>query len=147
MGATVSMQGNLTKRCCQVCGVAGVRFVKINNAVHAHNQPCRRRTAVNGFPPAGAPTFASPHTRIRGGWYFPADYSACVQPISSASLAAYCSTSSARAEFLQRVRRLLTGGSLRPACALGGNRLASLFQDCFHCAQICQFAVDCGCLR
>ena len=35
----------------------------------------------------------------------------------------------ARAEFLQRVRRLLTGGSLRPACALGGNRLASLFQD------------------
>ncbi|MBQ9087260.1 MAG: hypothetical protein IJY46_00610, partial [Lentisphaeria bacterium] len=44
-------------------------------------------------------------------------------------LAAYCSASSARAEFLQRVRRLLTGGSLRPACALGGNRLASLFQD------------------
>ncbi|MBQ9087284.1 MAG: hypothetical protein IJY46_00740, partial [Lentisphaeria bacterium] len=42
---------------------------------------------------------------------------------------AYCSASSARAEFLQRVRRLLTGGSLRPACALGGNRLASLFQD------------------
>ncbi|MBQ9087887.1 MAG: hypothetical protein IJY46_03810, partial [Lentisphaeria bacterium] len=28
--------------------------------------------------------------------------------------AAYCSASSARAEFLQRVRRLLTGGSLRP---------------------------------
>ena len=112
MGATVSMQGNLTKRCCQVCGVAGVRFVKINNAVHAHNQPCRRRTAVNGFPPAGAPTFASPHTRIRGGWYFPADYSACVQPITSASLAAYCSASSARAEFFQRVRWLLTGGSL-----------------------------------
>ena len=30
----------------------------------------------------------------------------------------------ARADFLQRVRRLLTGGSLCPACALGGNRLA-----------------------
>ena len=82
----------------------------------------------SGFPPAGAPTFASSHTRIRIDWYFPADYSACVQPIASASLAAYCSTSSARAEFLQRVRRLLTGGSLRPVCALGGNRLASSFQ-------------------
>ena len=41
-------------------------------------------------------------------------YRTCVQPITSASLAAYCSASSARAEFLQRVRRLLTGGSLRP---------------------------------
>ncbi|MBQ9088055.1 MAG: hypothetical protein IJY46_04660, partial [Lentisphaeria bacterium] len=60
---------------------------------------------------------------------FSFDYSACVQPITSAELAAYCSASFARAEFLQRVRRLLTGGSLRPACALGGNRLASLFQD------------------
>jgi hypothetical protein len=35
----------------------------------------------------------------------------------------------ARADFYQRVRRLLTGGSLCPACALGGNRLAILFQD------------------
>ena len=32
------------------------------------------------------------------------------------------------AEFFQRVRRLLTGGLLCPACALGGNRLADLFQ-------------------
>ena len=70
--------------------------------------------------------FPSAH---KANWYFPADYCACVQPITSASLAAYCSASSARAEFLQRVRRLLTGGSLRPVCALGGNRLASSFQD------------------
>ena len=80
-----------------------------------------------GFPPAGLPPLPVP-TRVQYHWYFPADYSACVQPITSASLAAYCSTSSARAEFLQRVRWLLTSGPLRPVCALGGNRLASSFQ-------------------
>ena len=82
----------------------------------------------SGFLPAGLPSFPVPR-RAQRLLVFSFDYSACVQPIASASLAAYCSASSARAEFLQRVRRLLTGGSLRPACALGGNRLASLFQD------------------
>ncbi|MBQ9088127.1 MAG: hypothetical protein IJY46_05025, partial [Lentisphaeria bacterium] len=84
----------------------------------------------SGFLPAGLPSFPVPR-RAQRLLVFSFDYSACVQPIASASLAAYCSASFARAEFLQRVRRLLTGGSLRPACALGGNRLASLFQDSF----------------
>ena len=82
----------------------------------------------SGFLPAGLPSFPVPR-RAQRLLVFSFDYSACGQPIASSDLAAYCSASSARAEFLQRVRRLLTGGSLRPACALGGNRLASLFQD------------------
>ena len=82
----------------------------------------------SGFLPAGLPSFPVPR-RAQRLLVFSFDYSACVQPITSASLAAYCSASFTRAEFFQRVRRLLTGGSLRPACALGGNRLASLFQD------------------
>ena len=82
----------------------------------------------SGFLPAGLPSFPVPR-RAQRLLVFSFDYSACGQPIVSSDLAAYCSASSARAEFLQRVRRLLTGGSLRPACALGGNRLASLFQD------------------
>ncbi|MBQ9088799.1 MAG: hypothetical protein IJY46_08490, partial [Lentisphaeria bacterium] len=67
----------------------------------------------SGFLPAGLPSFPVPR-RAQRLLVFSFDYSACVQPIASASLAAYCSASSARAEFLQRVRRLLTGGSLRP---------------------------------
>ena len=50
----------------------------------------------------------------------------------------------AHAEFLQRVRRLLTGGSLCPACALGGNRLAKLFQNnrCINAGWIDQFLLQ-----
>ena len=81
------------------------------------------------FLPPEPPPFPVP-IRARHRWYFPADYSACVQPISSASLAAYCSTSSARAEFLQRVRRLLTGGSLRSAVAQAMAGQASLCAPC-----------------
>ena len=96
-------------------------------------QPCRRGTSVPAFPPPDSPLFRLPLAN-KPDWLFPADYSACVQPITSASLAAYCSASSARAEFLQRVRRLLTGGSPRSACALGGNRLADSFQATSFCS-------------
>ena len=88
---------------------------------------------VPAFLPPEPPPFPVP-SRVHHSWLFPADYSACVQPIASASLAAYCSASSARAEFLQHVRRPLSGGSLRPACALGGNRLADSFQATLICS-------------
>ena len=84
-----------------------------------------------GFPPAGAPTFASSHPRIRQIGIFPLIIApALAHPCGVGHRSRLtCSPSSARAEFLQRVRRLLTGGALRPVCALGGNRLASSFQD------------------
>ena len=113
--------------CLLACRIAGVPDRQCN-AFH-RAQTCQPEgDSRSGFLPAGLPSFPVPR-RAQRLLVFSFDYSACVQPIASASLAAYCSASSARAEFLQRVRRLLTGGSLRPACALGGNRLASLFQD------------------
>ena len=113
--------------CLLACRIAGVPDRQCN-AFH-RAQTCQPEgDSRSGFLPAGLPSFPVPR-RAQRLLVFSFDYSACGQPIVSSDLAAYCSASSARAEFLQRVRRLLTGGSLRPACALGGNRLASLFQD------------------
>ena len=113
--------------CLLACRIAGVPDRQCN-AFH-RAQTCQPEgDSRSGFLPAGLPSFPVPR-RAQRLLVFSFDYSACGQPIASSDLAAYCSASSARAEFLQRVRRLLTGGSLRPACALGGNRLASLFQD------------------
>ena len=113
--------------CLLACRIAGVPDRQCN-AFH-RAQTCQPEgDSRSGFLPAGLPSFPVPR-RAQRLLVFSFDYSACGQPIASSDLAAYCSASSARAEFLQRVRRLLTGGSLRPACALGGNRLASLFQN------------------
>ena len=111
--------------CLLACRIAGVPDRQCN-AFH-RAQTCQPEgDSRSGFLPAGLPSFPVPR-RAQRLLVFSFDYSACGQPIASSDLAAYCSASFARAEFLQRVRRLLTGGSLRPACALGGNRLASLF--------------------
>ena len=113
--------------CLLACRIAGVPDRQCN-AFHCAQTCQPEGDSRSGFLPAGLPSFPVPR-RAQRLLVFSFDYSACGQPIASSDLAAYCSASSARAEFLQRVRRLLTGGSLRPACALGGNRLASLFQD------------------
>ena len=98
--------------CLLACRIAGVPDRQCN-AFH-RAQTCQPEgDSRSGFLPAGLPSFPVPR-RAQRLLVFSFDYSACVQPIASASLAAYCSASSARAEFLQRVRRLLTGGSLRP---------------------------------
>ena len=120
--------------CLLACRIAGVPDRQCN-AFH-RAQTCQPEgDSRSGFLPAGLPSFPVPR-RAQRLLVFSFDYSACVQPIASASLAAYCSASSARAEFLQRVRRLLTGGSLSPACALGGNRLATSFQNNKFCNRI-----------
>ena len=101
--------------CLLACRIAGVPDRQCN-AFH-RAQTCQPEgDSRSGFLPAGLPSFPVPR-RAQRLLVFSFDYSACGQPIASSDLAAYCSASSARAEFLQRVRRLLTGGSLRPACA------------------------------
>ena len=94
----------------------------------AHKLASRRETAVPAFSPPDSPLFQFPVAR-NVCWYFPSITAPAVNRLHRLTSRLKCSASFARAEFLQRVRRLLTGGSLRPACALGGNRLASLFQD------------------
>ena len=101
--------------CLLACRIAGVPDRQCN-AFH-RAQTCQPEgDSRSGFLPAGLPSFPVPR-RAQRLLVFSFDYSACGQPIASSDLAAYCSASSARAEFLQRLRRLLTGGSLRPACA------------------------------
>ena len=101
--------------CLLACRIAGVPDRQCN-AFH-RAQTCQPEgDSRSGFLPAGLPSFPVPR-RAQRLLVFSFDYSACGQPIVSSDLAAYCSASSARAEFLQRVRRLLTGGSLCPACA------------------------------
>ena len=98
--------------CLLACRIAGVPDRQCN-AFH-RAQTCQPEgDSRSGFLPAGLPSFPVPR-RAQRLLVFSFDYSACGQPIASSDLAAYCSASSARAEFLQRVRRLLTGGSLRP---------------------------------
>ena len=98
--------------CLLACRIAGVPDRQCN-AFH-RAQTCQPEgDSRSGFLPAGLPSFPVPR-RAHRLLVFSFDYSACGQPIASSDLAAYCSASSARAEFLQRVRRLLTGGSLRP---------------------------------
>ena len=98
--------------CLLACRIAGVPDRQCN-AFH-RAQTCQPEgDSRSGFLPAGLPSFPVPR-RAQRLLVFSFDYSACGQPIVSSDLAAYCSASSARAEFLQRVRRLLTGGSLCP---------------------------------
>ena len=127
--------------CLLACRIAGVPNRQCN-AFH-RAQTCQPEgDSRSGFLPAGLPSFPVPR-RAQRLLVFSFDYSACGQPIASSDLAAYCSASSARAEFLQRVRRLLTGGSLRPGARARrqppritiprrGFATAPLYRRCLH---------------
>ena len=84
----------------------------------------------SGFLPAGLPSFPVP-PRVPG---LAGSFLLIITPAFSRLKIGFtrglnARLPAARADFYQRVRRLLTGGSLCPACALGGNRLAIFFQD------------------
>ena len=103
------------------------RFSPRTNLPAGGRQPFR-------LSPRRTPLFSSSPSRARFGWFLSLITTPAFSRLHRLHSRLTCSASFARAEFLQRVRRLLTGGSLRPACALGGNRLAKLFQTggCFH---------------
>ena len=79
----------------------------------AHKLASRRETAVPAFSPPDSPLFQFPVAR-NVCWYFPSITAPAVSRLHRLTSRLKCSASFARAEFLQRVRRLLTGGSLRP---------------------------------
>ncbi|MBR7106858.1 MAG: hypothetical protein IKC89_00440, partial [Lentisphaeria bacterium] len=79
----------------------------------AHKLASRRETAVPAFSPPDSPLFQFPVAR-NVFWYFPSITAPAVSRFHRLTSRLKCSASSARAEFLQRVRQLLTGGSLRP---------------------------------
>ena len=124
----------LGKECCLagmtvgylVCNAVGVPG-NIYKFSIAHKLACRRGTAVPAFPPPDSPLFLLliAHKLF---WSFFLITAPALNRLHRFRSRLTARLPAARAEFLQRVRRLLTGGSLCPACALGGNRLARLFQ-------------------
>ena len=85
----------------------------------AHNVSSRRETAVPAFSPPDSPLSQFPFA-YKVWLVLPFDYNACVQPIENRLHSRLtCSASFARADFYQRVRRLLTGGSRCSAVAQG----------------------------
>ena len=72
--------------CCFVCKTVGVHGLVCKVSI-ARGTCQPEGDSRSGFPPAGLPSFPPP-TRAQCFLEFSFDYSACVQPIASASLAA-----------------------------------------------------------
>ena len=73
--------------CCLVCKTAGAHSLVCKISI-AHKVASRRETAVPAFSPPAPPLFQFPFA-YKVWLVLPFDYNACVQPIASASLAAY----------------------------------------------------------
>ena len=91
--------------------------------------------------PRRTPLFSSSPSRTRFGWFFLLIITPAFSRLKIGfTRGLHARLPAARADFYQRVRRLLTGGSLCPACALGGNRLATSFQNNKFCNSPLLFA-------
>ena len=110
------------KACYLVCKAVGVPGNTYGVFI-GHNLASRRGTAVPAFPPPDSPLcrLLIAHKLF---WSFFLITAPALNRLHRFRSRLTARLPAARAEFLQRVRRLLTGGSLCPACALGGNRLA-----------------------
>ena len=115
---------NECHRVCKAVGVPG----NIYKFFIAHQLASRRGTAVPAFPPPDSP-LCRLQIAHKLFWSFFLITAPALNRLHRFRSRLTARLPAARAEFLQRVRRLYTFGSLCSACALGGNRLASSFQN------------------